>query len=67
MIDINLVAQKYLQEKIMWFLGNALLQNNQLNGSAEVLQRVIGMNGNYLEEATLLHQKLQKEIQSRQN
>jgi len=65
-IDMNLVEQEYLQEKIMWFLGNAMLQNSQLNGSEEVLQRVIGMNGNYLEEATLLQQKLQKEIQSRQ-
>lgn len=66
-IDINFVEQEYLQEKIMWFLGNAMLQNNQLNDSEEVLRHVVRMKGNYLDEATLLHEHLQKEIQARQN
>lgn len=66
-IDIHLVSQEYLKEKIMWFLGNAMLQNNQFNKSRDVLQRVIEMNGNYLKEATLLQQQLQKEIQFHQN
>jgi len=63
-IDINLVEQSYMKEKIMWFLGNAMLQNNQLKESEGVFKRVIEMNASYSEEAATVAEQLQIELQS---